>query len=810
MLKNKDENKEINAEHFPLDLKVGLTTEQVNERVQAGLINKTKKQVSKSYFRIFYENVANFFNILLFIITIAMIVAGLPIQRFVFVTVFMLNIIIGLYQDIRARKLIDKLKVVSSIKVDVLRNGQVEQVQPNELVYSDIVVIKPGTQLVCDGEVVQGNVEMNESLLTGEAVSIAKQIGDPVYSGSFVAAGNAYYRIDHLGKDNYAEKLQLNAKKFKRTKSEILSSIKKIFKVIGFFVIILGFIQILIHWNNFKVFRSVEYKASVDSIASSLITMLPTGMYLLTSLTLAVGVIRLANKRMLTQDMYCIETLARVDTLCLDKTGTLTDGQLSVLKTVSTSNQSEAELAKIIKTLVENTKDENSTGKAIKEKFLNIEPLPAHSAIPFNSERKYSAVMLADGRSIVMGAREFIPHKNKEIDEMCREYEKSGMRVLAIAQYNHVIDKDEKLKETNLIGFIVLQDHVRDDAPANIKWFKESGVDIRIITGDNPESAAEIARRAGIEGAEKFVSLDGKTIEEVKEIAKDYVIFGRVTPEQKQAIIESLKESGRTVAMTGDGVNDILALRVADCSIAMASGSDAAKNVSHLVSLDSSFSSLPDVVREGRRVINNLQRTSTLFLVKTVFAIVITILFLTTMFNPANSYPFNTNNMYLWEWLCIGLGGLFLSFQPNNEQIKSSFLANILFKVVPAAIIQIGLVVFFFVFYKDISLATAASVVAVSIFSLIYFIRTCLPFDPYRAVLSGGLVIIEAILLILDRFAIEKDVFEIKYNLIDGSVILAITIALLVGTILYFGLSIGASKLHKLFDKKSEEKNESF
>ena len=808
MLKTSDEVKNLNADHFPLDLKVGLTTEQVNERVECGLVNKTKKQVSKSYFRIFYENVANFFNILLFIITIAMIVAGLPLERFVFVTVFTLNIIIGLYQDIRARKLIDKLKVVSSIKVDVLRDGQIIQIEPNQLVYSDIVMIKPGTQLVCDGSVVQGNVEMNESLLTGEAVSVAKQIGDPVYSGSFVAAGNAYYRIDHLGKDNYAEKLQLNAKKFKRTKSEILSSIKKIFKVIGFFVIILGFVQILIHWDNFKVFRSVEFKGSVDSIASSLITMLPTGMYLLTSLTLAVGVIRLAKRKMLTQDMYCIETLARVDTLCLDKTGTLTDGKLNVLKVVSTSNQNESELSKILKTLVENTKDENSTGKAIKEKFSNIESLPAHSAIPFNSERKYSAVMLADGRSVVMGAREFIPHKNKEVDEMCRAYEKEGMRVLVLAQYSHVIDKDEKLKETNIIGFIVLQDHVRDDAPANIKWFRESGVDIRIITGDNPESAAEIARRAGIEDADKFVSLDGKSIEEVKEIAKKYVIFGRVTPEQKAAIIESLKESGRTVAMTGDGVNDILALRVADCSIAMASGSDAAKNVSHLVSLDSSFSSLPDVVREGRRVINNLQRTSTLFLVKTMFAVVITILFLTHMFSLSNSYPFNTNNMYLWEWLCIGLGGLFLSFQPNNEQIKSSFLANILFRVVPAAIVQIGLVIFFFAYCKDLEVATATSVMAVSIFSLIYFIRTCLPFDPYRAVLAGGLVLIEAILLILDRFALEKSLFGMSYDSLTGS-IWTIVIALLVGTIVYFGLSIGASKLHKLFDKNKEEKNES-
>ena len=536
--------------------------------------------------------------------------------------------------------------------------------------------------------------------------------------------------------------------------------------------------------------------------------MIPIGMYLLTSVTLAVGVIRLVSRNMLTQDMYCIETLARVDTLCLDKTGTLTDGNLNVLKVVSTSDTSEKDLAKIIKTLVDATKDDNATARAIKKEFENLNNFDSYSAIPFNSERKYSAVMLEDGRSIVMGAREFIPHTNKEVDEMCREYEKDGMRVLVLAQHSHVISIDEKLEESQIIGFIVLQDHIRDDAPANIKWFKDNGVNIRIITGDNPESAAEIARRAGIEGADKFISLDGMSLEEVRRVVRDYTIFGRVTPEQKEVIIESLKDDGHTVAMTGDGVNDILALRVADCSIAMASGSDAAKNVAHLVSLDSSFSSLPDVVREGRRVINNLQRTVSVFLIKTVFAAVLTFLFLVGAFKISAKYPFDLANMYLWEILCIGIGSLFLSLQPNDEQIKSKFLMNVIFRIVPASTVQIGLVIFFFLYCKDVTAAQTLSVLAFSIFSYVIFVRVCLPFDVYRVFLVVGLTFVGVIATIADIFAKQIDFFGMDYSIFknNSKYGLALCLALVVALIVYAGLSVAASKVHKYIDKKREER----
>ena len=735
-----------------------------------------------------------------------MIIAKIEIDHFSFLVVLVANIGIGLYQDIRARKLIDKLKVISSVKANVLRDSQLVSVKANEVVLSDVIEIKQGSQLVCDGVIVDGFVELNESLLTGESANISKKTGDNVFSGSFVTAGRALYRVEHIASENYSEKLMSNAKKFKRAKSEILASIKGIFKVITVFVVVLGGVQIGLKWSSFKNIHSEDFQNSVRGISGSLVAMVPIGMYLLTSITLAVGAIRLAKRKMLTQDMYCIETLARVDTLCLDKTGTLTDGNLKIYKTISTSDISERDLAKLAYTLVDATKDENATASAIKNEFSNLNRFDTYSAIPFNSERKFSAVMLEDGRSIVMGAREFIPHKNKEIDEMCKEYEKDGMRVLILAQHSHVISIDEKLEESDVLGFIVLRDHIRDDAPENIKWFKENGVDIRIITGDNPESAAEIARRAGIEGADKYISLEGMSNEEVRHIAREYTIFGRVTPEQKQMIIEALKDDGRTVAMTGDGVNDILALRVADCSIAMASGSDAAKNVSHLVSLDSNFSTLPDVVKEGRRVINNLQRSVAVFLIKTVFAMVITTLFLCRIFKLSSGYPFETNHMFIWEMLSIGVGSLFLSLQPNEEQIKSKFLVNIMFRVLPAALIQIGFVIFFFCYEKSVDEAITMSVLAFSIFSLIILIRICLPFDIYRVFLALGIVFVSGITIVADYFAASKKInLGIEYNLLDKTHVITLLIVIAIAFVIYIGLSIGASKLHRYLDQKREE-----
>ena len=797
------EKKIDNVEHFNVDIEAGLNEEQVQSRIDDGLVNRIPKHVSKSYWRIFYDNVVNFFNILLITIAVLMIIAKVPFTSFAFLLVLVVNTVIGLFQDIKARKLTDKLRVASYPMVTVLRSGREIQIPANELVLSDIVILSLGDQIVADGTVLSGMVEVNESILTGESINVKKSINGFVLSGTYVTSGKAKVRVDHLGKANYAEKLQASAKYFKKPKSEILKTIKLIFKIIGITVIVLGVALIITYVARGKLNPSItnEFAAGVGTIAGSLVSMIPSGMYLLVSLTLAVGAIRLANRGMLVQELYCIESLARADVLCLDKTGTITDGSMKVHDLIALQENSE-KLKQILNTLVISTGDTNVTALAIKNAYGGLEEVPFHSSLPFNSERKISAVMLKDGRSIILGAREFIPHKDKSIDKRCEEIESQGLRVLVIASYKKLVTPETELDDCKIIGILVLEDHIRDDAISNIKWFQENGVKIRIISGDSPISVSAIANRVGIDEAEKFISLEGMSIEEVKRIANEYVVFGRVSPEQKQAIIESLKENGHTVAMTGDGVNDILALKVADCSIAMASGSDAAKNVSHLVAMNSNFSTLPDVVAEGRRVVNNLQRTCSLFLVKTIFAAFFTIVTLITMWsNPSATYPFTPNNMYVWELLAIGVGGLFLSLQPNNEKLHHGFLANILTRSVPAAITIVLITMVYFIvafintgsFKFDFDTATAMAVLTFSFFSFVILFRVCMPIDIYRGALLAAVIMIASIFFVIDIFVFYPNLngtgfFNINYKLITANNWWIFVVLSLIAIPVYMGL----------------------
>ena len=806
MFKQKHIEKKIEqVEHFNVNLDIGLNDEQIQSRINDGLINKIPKHVSKSYWRIFYDNVVNFFNILLFAIAALMIVAKVEFTSFAFLLILVINIAIGLYQDIKARRLTDKLKVVSYPLVTVLRNGREIKIPANELVLSDIVILSLGDQIVADGTILSGSVEVNESIITGESNNVKKEINMKVLSGTYITSGKAKCRVDNLGKANYAEKLQESAKYFKKPKSDILKTLNFIFRIIGGTVIFIAIALIVTYIATGKLNATVpnEFAAGVGTIAGSLVAMIPTGMYLLTSLTLAAGAIRLANRGMLVQELYCIESLARASVLCLDKTGTITDGSMVVHDLIAI-NEEQTKLAQILATLVESTGDTNVTALAIKNAYGTLESVPYYSSLPFNSERKISAVMLKDGRSIILGAREFVPHKDKTIDKKCEEIEAKGLRVLVIGVYKQVVTPETKLDDCKILGILVLEDHIRDDAIANIKWFQDNGVKIRIISGDSPISVSAIANRVGVNEAEKFISLDGMDLEEVKRIATEYVVFGRVSPEQKRAIIETLKENGETVAMTGDGVNDILALKVADCSIAMASGADAAKNVSHLVAMNSNFSTLPDVVAEGRRVVNNLQRTCSLFLVKTIFAAFFTFLTLITMWaTPGGEtrYPFTPNNMYVWELLTIGIGSLFLSLQPNNEKIQSAFLANILTRSVPAALTAVLSTIVFFIValstngtFIDFKTATTMAVLTFSFFSYIILFRVCMPFDIYRVALFIALVIIGAIFFTIDIFVFYPNLkgstgfFQINYHLLNSGNWWLLVIVALLSIPVYMGL----------------------
>jgi len=800
---------------FSIDPKKGLTDEDVAKRVESGLTNKIQKHVTKSYGKIVYDNLFNIFNILLYAIAIFMFVAGLEFPKYyAFLFVMFFNVSIGLYQDIKARKLVDKLKVVSYPLVNVIRNGELKSIQANKLVLSDVVVLKAGDQIACDGQILDGIIEVNESMLTGESASVQKNVGYSIYSGSYVVSGTAKYLVTKVGKNNYAESLQRKAKEFKKPKSEILVSINRIFRICVICVVVATILFIAIYTPQKRFVRSVSngvlHKAG-EEISWSLISMMPTGMYLLTSLTLAVGVIRLAKRRMLVQELYCIEMLARTDVICFDKTGTLTDGSMNLKEIICCGENKKGEIRQVLATLINSTNDSNSTAKAINNALKDEVLLDFHSGIPFNSERKYSAVNLTNGKSYILGAREFLPYDDGKITKICEDFEKQGLRVLLLCSSNRMTSHSENLSKVDVSAIVVLEDHIRDDAIENIAWFQNNDVSVRIISGDNPISVSAIAKRVGVNGADKFISLEGLTNDEVEEATKNYVVFGRVSPEQKEIIVRTLQSLKHTVAMTGDGVNDILALKIADCSIAMASGSDATKNVAHLVALDSNFSSLPAVVSEGRRVINNLQRTCSLYLCKTIFAATLTFIYLLIALASKGRFqiPFLTTHMYIWELITIGMASLFLSLQPNNERLSSTFIKNIVTHCIPGGILQLLIVGFVFLmgsvkpdlFSVDNSLISI-TVFCFSITSLIIAAKTSYPFDIYRGVLLGAMSLIIAGIFYIDAKILDNSVIGINYFAIKDLwwfVILVILAAIP----LYLLIELVAKKILVAIDKRS-------
>ncbi|MDY0101237.1 MAG: HAD-IC family P-type ATPase, partial [Bacilli bacterium] len=661
-----------------------------------------------------------------------------------------------------------------------------------------------GDQISIDAVVVEGKINVNESLLTGESLPIEKNIGDKVYSGSYVIGGSAKTRAIAVGKANYAEQLQSQAKQFKRPKSEILKSMNLLFKYIGLVVILFALAYII----TFVIRKELSFNNAVKTIAGSLVAMIPSGMYLLTSMTLAVGVIRLAQQRMLVQELYSIETLARVDVLCLDKTGTLTDGDMVVKEIVTLNNKTNLELKNYLSSLLLATKDKNQTAKAILDKVGENGDLAPIKIFPFSSEKKYSAVTFKKHGTIVIGALEFIrPIDIKTINRQISSFTKKGYRVIIVAHSEEEIN-EELPKNLQTIGFLVLQDHIRDDAIENIAWFKNNGVHVKVISGDNVVTVSEIASQCGIENAhKKSISLEGIPLDDVSNYAFEYDIFGRVSPEQKEVLVKTLRQAGHTVAMTGDGVNDILALKVADCSIAMASGSSAARNVSHLVALDSDFGKLPKVVEEGRRVINNLQRTCSLFLAKTTFAIVISLVFLIASWAGKNEYPFVTNNLYIWEICTIGTAAFFLALQKNNERLTGSFLQNIILKAVPGGIMQFTSVLIIFAIhllfpqFMSFESATAISVIVFTITSYFILIKISWPLDSYRLILFLAMASLGLGTFMFDYFFRSLELLMISYEIIAPLQILLL-IGVIVLSIPYYYLITKISSKMFLPDEK--------
>ena len=742
----------IGVTRFRTDLKRGLTDEQVQTRIEEGLVNDTGNGSTKTILQIILSNVLTVFNMITFAVAAWLISVG-AVKDLFFMVIVSANIIIGIIQEIRAKKTIDKLSLLSAPTAVVIRNGRQLEIPVNEIVLDDLLVLSAGKQVCADCILKEGGVEVNESLLTGESDALVKKVGSSLFSGSFVVSGNCKAKVEKIGADSYVEKLAKQAKVYKKPKSKILDSLKKIIRTVIVLLVPIAICLFLIHQEHFReeVLNGSSYeiyKLTVKRTAALIIAMIPSGLFLTTSVALAVSVVKLARNNTLVQELYCIEMLARVDVLCLDKTGTITDGTMTVKGIEEINNQSGLTVKQIIALMLGSLNDGNMTSVALEKEFGKAKRANPQFVVPFSSARKFSAVTLDKYGTFFLGAPEFILKKEYDlVKPSVDKYARRGYRVLLIGHNKGALTSQDdvtKLKPEPL-ALILIEDTIRPDAIETIEYFKNSGVDVKVISGDNPLTVSMVAKRAGIEKSEKYISLDRVSDDKLYEIADQYTVFGRVTPNQKKILVEALKSKGKTVAMTGDGVNDILALKEADCSIAMASGSEAARNVSHLVLLDSNFSSMPKVVQEGRRVINNIQRVATLFLTKTIFSFLLamTIIFSSYVLKVNMAFPIELNQLMIIDFLAVGIPAFFLALESNNNMIKGNFLWNVLKKALPGALVVVIDCITIFCFRNSLSISTEAistmSIIVAAFTCLMVLYRTCTPFNLFRRVLFGSM-----------------------------------------------------------------------
>ena len=689
----------------------GLTDEQVNERIAEGKVNADENPNTRTYKQIIKENTLTFFNFLNIVLLVLVLLVGSYKNAF-FVCIIVINTLIGIAQEIRAKKTIDKLAILTARKSVVIREGQKWTVPTEELVLDDIVCLKTGDQVPADAKVLEGSVEVNESLLTGESDNLPKNVGDELFSGSFVTSGEASCQIIHVGKDNYAAQITSEAKEFKRHNSELKNSLNAILKVISIIIVPIG---ALLFYKQYYIVGDT-FRDSVVSMVAGVLGMIPEGLVLLTSVALTLGALVLANKKTLVQELYCIETLARVDTLCLDKTGTITEGTMCVERvepyenTVETVNETETseetdksadaagksveetetdsafrnKISSIMCNMMYVLKDQNATIDALRKQFPAKQDMTLKHVIPFSSDRKYSGAVFEENGTYLMGAAQFLfPEDNQELTARCQKYAEEGLRVLVLAHSEQMTEGTELPEGLKPLALMLLTDVIREEAPDTLAFFDSQEVDLKVISGDDPVTVSAIAKRAGLKNAENYVDATTLTTEEeLQDAVAQYSVFGRVTPQQKKAMVQALQSQGHTVAMTGDGVNDVLALKEADCSIAMAQGSDAAKNIANVVLLDSNFASMPHIVNQGRRVVNNIRTAASMFLIKTMFSVMLSLL--TIFFG--NTYPFEPIQMSLISACAVGIPTFLLAQENNYEKIDHTFLRHVFINAFPAAL----------------------------------------------------------------------------------------------------------------------------
>jgi cation-transporting ATPase E len=722
----------MNENRIPEEKRIlrGLSKEEVEERFIEGFVNKTDISTEKSAKEIVKSNVFTYFNFIFLVITILLCVVG-SFRNLTFLPIIIGNTLIGIIQELRAKKVLDKMSLLNAPHAIVIRDGEQKKILSERLVKDDVILLTAGTQICADAVVLEGTIQVNESLLTGEADEIEKTPGSRLMSGSFVVSGECYARLEKVGKHSYISRLTAEAKAMgNEEQSEMIRSINQLVKWIGIVIIPIG---IILFWQGYIV-NGETFQKSIVSMVAAIIGMIPEGLYLLTTIALALGTMRLAKRQVLLHDMKSIEALARVDVLCVDKTGTITEAGMEVAKIVPAKDVENAFLQSLLRDYASAVPDNNATMEAIRDylkrkgkdkngdgdtdndsildRNINIDGVgnisndsnkdktavaqsfmaarrKALEVMPFTSATKYSGVVFEDGKYL-LGALEFVMgNAFEEIANEIREYTKKGYRVLLLAKYPGSDIKGTLTEKPEPLGYVILSNPIRENAKKTFSYFKTQGVAVKVISGDNPETVSEVARCAGIEHAEKYVdagTLD--TDEKIYDAADRYTVFGRVTPKQKQKLVHALQDAGHTVAMTGDGVNDILAMKDADCSVAMASGSEAAAQAAQVVLLDSDFAHMPDVVSEGRQVVNNVQRSASLFLVKNIFSLLMAIFAVVSTI----TYPLEPAQISLISMFTIGAPGFLLALEPNHNRIEGRFLRKVLLKALPAGLTDVLIV----------------------------------------------------------------------------------------------------------------------
>ena len=718
----------------------GLTQAQVKERMEKGWSNAPVDSPSKTTNEIIISNVFTYFNLIFLVIAVLLLLVG-AFRDLTFLPVIICNTLIGIIQEIRSKKVLDKLSVLNAPKATVVREGKLQTIPAEKAVLDDVVKFQAGNQICADATVIDGEVQVNESLLTGESDEITKKPGDTLMSGSFVVSGSCLGRLEQVGADSYISKLTLEAKATKEgEQSEMIRSLDKLVQIVGFLIIPIG----IVLFGQQYLLGDSSIKTSMQAMVAAIIGMIPEGLYLLASVALVVSVMRLATKKVLVHDMKCIETLARVNVLCVDKTGTITENTMKVHDVVSLEPYEKEELPPLKELLgdfAHAMSKDNITMAAMQEYFTQGSGQVATSVTSFSSAFKYSSVTFHT-TSYVLGAPEFVLRDDYEIyKETIESYGSEGYRVLVFGRYEGTPDGKALTEAVVPYGLVLLANPIRKEAWETFQYFADQGVDIKVISGDNPVTVSKVASQAGIANADNYIDASQlKTPDDIKQAVLKYTVFGRVTPDQKRQFVRALKEAGKTVAMTGDGVNDVLALKDADCSIAMASGSDAAAQASQLVLLESNFSCMPSVVLEGRRVVNNIERSASLFLVKNIFS------FLLSLFSMAFmiTYPLEPSQISMVAMFTIGIPAFLLAMEPNKKMIEGHFLTNVLLKALPAGLTDVLIVGFLTVFGQTFGMSneeiSTAATLLLAIVGLMILFKISKPMNVFRWIVWSAMV----------------------------------------------------------------------